>query len=38
MDKKNEGGKKMMSLLNGIGKCDYDIEVTNKQIKEALAF
>jgi len=38
MDKKNEGGKKMMSLLNGIGKCDYDIEVNNKQIKEALAF
>lgn len=38
MDKKNKGGKKLFSLINGIGDCDYDVEVDNKLIREALEF
>jgi len=38
MDKKNKGGKKLFSLIKGIGQCDYDIEVENKLIRESLGF
>ena len=38
MDKKNKGGKKLFSLLKGIGGCDYDVEVDNKMIRESLKF
>lgn len=37
-DKKNKGGVKLFSLLNGIGACDYDIEVSDKLIIESLLF
>jgi len=38
MDKKNKGGEKMFSLLNGIGKCDYDVVLEDRLVKEALMF
>jgi len=38
MDKKNKGGKKLFSLINGIGNCDYDVEVSDELIKEGLSF
>jgi 3-dehydroquinate synthase len=37
-DKKNKGGMIMFSLLESVGKANYDIEVSNEDIKEALAF
>ncbi len=38
MDKKNRGGKKLFSLIKGIGNCDYDVEIENKLIREGLMF
>jgi len=38
MDKKNKGGKKLFSLIKGIGDCDYDVEVSNEMIRESLKF
>ena len=35
-DKKNESGKILGSLLNGIGSCLYDIELSEKEIGESL--
>ena len=35
-DKKNQKGRILMSLLNGIGSCAFNIEVTNDEIKESL--
>ena len=38
MDKKNEAGVKKFSLINGIGKCDFGVEIENSAIKESLRF
>ncbi len=38
MDKKNKGGKKLFSLINGIGACDYEVEIENVLIREAMGF
>lgn len=38
MDKKNKGGKKLFSLIKDIGNCDYDVEIENKMIREAMQF
>lgn len=38
MDKKNKDGKKLFSLINTIGGCDYDVEVDNEMIVESLQF
>lgn len=38
MDKKNQKGKKLFSLIKGIGNCDFDVEVDNKVIRESLLF
>jgi 3-dehydroquinate synthase len=35
-DKKNESGKILCSLLNGIGNCDYNIPISEKESGEAL--
>jgi 3-dehydroquinate synthetase len=35
-DKKNESGRILCSLLNGIGNCDYDIEINEKECGDAL--
>lgn len=35
-DKKNESGKILCSLLNGIGNCDYNIEISAKESGDAL--
>jgi 3-dehydroquinate synthase len=35
-DKKNESGKILCSLLNGIGKCDYNIPISEKESGDAL--
>ena len=35
-DKKNESGKILCSLLNGIGKCDYNIPINEKESGDAL--
>lgn len=37
-DKKNKGNEVLFSLLTGIGDCGYDIPVSKKEMKEALAF
>ena len=37
-DKKNKGNEVLFSLLAGIGDCGYDIPVSKKEMKEALAF
>ena len=37
-DKKNSHGKVKFSLLNGIGNCDYDIEINLQYMKEALKY
>lgn len=37
-DKKNKGKEVLFSLLTGIGDCGYDIPVSKKEMKEALAF
>lgn len=37
-DKKNKNGKIKMALLNGIGSCTYDVEVTKKEIEKAINF
>ena len=38
LDKKNKGGQKLFSLINGIGNCDYDVVVDDQLIKESLSF
>jgi len=38
MDKKNKAGKKLFSLIEGIGNCSFDEEVTDERIKESLKF
>ena len=38
MDKKNKGGQKLFSLINGIGNCDYDVEIDDEIIREAMRF
>ena len=35
-DKKNESGKILCSLLNGIGNCDYNIPISEKESGDAL--
>jgi len=35
-DKKNEAGKILGSLLNGVGSCLYDIELSEEEISESL--
>ncbi len=35
-DKKNESGKILCSLLTGIGNCDYNIEINEKESGDAL--
>ena len=35
-DKKNESGKILCSLLNGIGNCDYNISISEKESGDAL--
>ena len=37
-DKKNENGQIMFSLLSGIGKCDYNCRVSEKDILESFAY
>lgn len=37
-DKKNENGQIMFSLLSGIGKCDYNCRVSEKDILETFAY
>lgn len=37
-DKKNEGSKLNFSLIEQIGKCNFDVEVNTEEIKESLAF
>lgn len=37
-DKKNKGKEILFSLLTGIGDCGYDVPVSKKEMKEALAF
>jgi len=38
LDKKNKGGKKLFSLIKGIGSCDYDVVIDDELIKESLSF
>ena len=35
-DKKNQNGRILMSLLNGIGSCTFNIEVSHDEIEESL--
>jgi len=37
-DKKNRDGKIMFSLIDDIGSCSYDIQVTNHEIKDAFLY
>lgn len=37
-DKKNENGQIMFSLLSGIGKCEYNCRVSEKDILESFAY
>ena len=37
-DKKNNAGRISFSLLNAIGKCDFDIYCTEEEIIESLDF
>jgi len=37
-DKKNEGKTILFSLLDQIGKCQYNIPASQKEIAEALSF
>lgn len=37
-DKKNENGKINFSILEGIGKCNYDYKVSKENIEKALQF
>ncbi len=37
-DKKNENGQIMFSLLSGIGKCDYNCRVSEKDILDSFAY
>ena len=37
-DKKNKGDKLQFSLVSGIGRCNFDVEVVPSQIKKAFRF
>lgn len=37
-DKKNVGDTIMLSIVSGIGKCEYDVKSSNSQIAEAIEF
>jgi 3-dehydroquinate synthase len=37
-DKKNKGNKILCVLLNGIGKCEWDKEITQGEVESALAY
>ncbi len=37
-DKKNVKGEKLLSILDGLGSCRYNIAVNNKEVEEALEF